>query len=48
MSAGASFRSQAQMVGGIFEGSRPRPPKGERKEIPSSAKIQIRAGSRNL
>jgi hypothetical protein len=29
MSAGASFRSQSQMVGAIFEGSDPRPPKGE-------------------
>jgi hypothetical protein len=44
MSAGASFLWPAQMVGGIFEGSRPRPLKGERKEIFSSAKVQIRAG----
>jgi hypothetical protein len=39
MSAGASFRSQAQMIGGIFEGSRPRPRKGAGKEILSSAKV---------
>ena len=38
MSAGASFRSQAQMVGAIFEGSRPARLREKEKKFPTPLK----------